>query len=388
MNLTLRQLDTLILDPANVNTHPEHNLRSIADSLAMFGQVEPLVVQKSTGKVIGGNGRVEVMRGKGETSAYVVELDIDDTKAAALGIALNRTAKTSVFDDDGLAKLLASLPDDLQIAAGFDEKELAELINSLDTGPVVEDEAPAPLPDPVSRRGDVWLMGGHRLLCGDSTDAGDHLLLLGDAQIDAVVTDPPYGVGVAYASFPDDEASVKNLVEAFMPLVLKWPVAVLTSGQPAMWFYPRPKWVMAWIHPAGMGGGPWGFVQCNPILCYGDDPYLKRGLGRRPDSLVMAADREGVEGHPTPKPLSVWCWLVERATPEKGMRVLDVFSGSGTTLIACETIGRTCYAIEIEPRYVDVAVRRWQTLTGNAATLEATGATWVDTAAQRGVAVG
>ena len=141
-----------------------------------------------------------------------------------------------------------------------------------------------------------------------------------------------------------------------------------------MWFYPRPTWVMAWVHPAGMGNGPWGFNQFHPILCYGPDPYLARGLGSRPDSLVLAVDREGVEGHPTPKPVKVWSWLVQRVTPDASALVYDPFLGSGTTLIAAEQLGRTCYGIEIEPRYVDVILQRYMNLTDESPVRESDGA--------------
>ena len=138
-----------------------------------------------------------------------------------------------------------------------------------------------------------------------------------------------------------------------------------------MWYYPKPTWVMAWIHPAGSGRGPWGFCLNNPILCYGGDPYLKCGHGSKPDAFVMAADREGVEGHPVPKPIKVWEWLVERVTPKIKALVLDPFVGSGTTIIACEKLNRRCYAMEIDPGYCDVAVKRWEDFTGNKAKREA-----------------
>src|SRR5436189_5932598 len=106
-------------DPANARRHDERNLAAIADSIRTFGQVEPLVVQKSTGKVIGGNGRLEVLRKQGATECDVVEVDVNDTQAAALGIALNRTAELAEWDDESLAAILKSLPDDALAATGF-----------------------------------------------------------------------------------------------------------------------------------------------------------------------------------------------------------------------------------------------------------------------------
>ena len=131
LTIVRKKISDLHADPANANRHPENNLRAIADSLHAFGQVEPLVVQKGTGKVIGGNGRLEVLRNSGAQEVDVVELDIDGTQATALAIALNRTAKTSEFDDETLASLLQSLPQECQIAAGFDQNELQEVLDRL-----------------------------------------------------------------------------------------------------------------------------------------------------------------------------------------------------------------------------------------------------------------
>ena len=149
-----------------------------------------------------------------------------------------------------------------------------------------------------------------------------------------------------------------------MPIIFEHLPAAFTPGVPAMWDYPKPVWVGAWVHPAPVGGCPWGFVGNNPILFYGADPYLKSGKGRRPDSIVMVSDRQGEANHPTPKPIKVWAWLVERLTPEAGMIVFEPFCGSGTTVIVCEQLGRKCRAVEISPAYVAVALERWAQATG------------------------
>jgi hypothetical protein len=108
--------------------------------------------------------------------------------------------------------------------------------------------------------------GGHRLLCGDATKADDHARVIGGGVIDAVITDPPYGVGIDYKSFNDSPEDARTLIAGFMPLVLRWPVVALTSGHRVLWSYPRPDWIMAWIHQAATSCGPWGFLCFNPIL--------------------------------------------------------------------------------------------------------------------------
>jgi DNA modification methylase len=207
----------------------------------------------------------------------------------------------------------------------------------------------------------------HRLLCGDAFLEADHQRVLDGQSVDLVLTDPPYGVGLDYDGMVDDEALVQRVIRETMPLLLRWPIVAITTGHRWLWRYPEPTWMLVWVHPAGAGLGPWGFTTVNPILVYGDDPYLKAGIGSRADSLVLAADREGQEGHPAPKPPQVWAWLLERCSPHAGQVVFDPFLGAGTSIVVAEQMARSCYGLEQSPAYCDVAVNRWQTLTGKKA---------------------
>jgi len=211
------------------------------------------------------------------------------------------------------------------------------------------------------KTGDLWQIGEHRLLCGDSTKAEDVERVMGGEKADCTVTDPPYGVGVNYESFDDTPENVKKLIKGFMPFILNNLPAAVVTGVMNLWDYPRPKWIGTWVHPAAMAPGPWGFNGNNPILYYGGDPYLKAGKGSRPDSVVMASDREGADGHPTPKPLKVWEWLIERMTPEKNQTVFEPFGGSGTGFVACQNLNRKCRGIEISPAYCAVILERMAT---------------------------
>ena len=182
-------LDSLQLDPSNARAHGDRNLEAIAASLRRFGQAEPLVVQAGTRRVIAGNGRLVAMRQLGWRECDVVFVAVDDVQATALGIALNRTAELAEWDEAVLARLLSELrAEDALEAVGFDEREIDALIAELgdaDSGLSVEDPGPEELPEkPVTVPGDLWLLGEHRLVCGDSRDPATLERLLGDERAD------------------------------------------------------------------------------------------------------------------------------------------------------------------------------------------------------------
>ena len=170
-------LASLHADPSNARTHPPENVQAIRASLARFGQVEPLVRQQSTGRLIAGHGRVQAMRELGIAEADVVDVAVDDLTATALGIALNRTAETAEWDLPALGKLLESLQADGSLdGVGFSDDELNELLDNLAGEAdldITQDEVPAPPSAATTRTGDVWLLGCHRLLCGDSASSAD-----------------------------------------------------------------------------------------------------------------------------------------------------------------------------------------------------------------------
>ena len=203
-HLTIRRvpLASLVPDPSNPRAHEERGLDAIRASLQRFGQVDPLVVQKSTRRLIGGHGRLQAMKALGWTDCDVVEVDLDDLQATALNIALNRTSDMSSFDLPILGKLLVSLKAaDAFEGLGFSEKELGTLLDELvsageNLDGIIEDGAPG-LPDAATtRRGDVWSLGQHRLMCGDSGSREDVDALLAGAPIHLVNTDPVYNVKV------------------------------------------------------------------------------------------------------------------------------------------------------------------------------------------------
>lgn len=197
---------------------------------------------------------------------------------------------------------------------------------------------------------------------------GDCTLYQGDCldvmptldKVDAVVTDPPYGLDIAYESFEDTETAVSELAGKWLPICREIAdIVAFTPGKRNEWLYPRPSWVLAWCSKSGQGGTSWGFPCHWPILVYGDDPYLKNGMGRQPDAFFpRKLETDKNTGHPCPKPENVTRWLVKRVTPFAGTLVLDPFMGSGTTGVACAKLGRKFIGIELEPKYFDIACKR------------------------------
>jgi len=196
---------------------------------------------------------------------------------------------------------------------------------------------------------------------------GKAMLLLGDcvdvlpaiAFADAVVSDPPYGIGLDYQTdgFNDTTEELAALVAAFLPLCLHIaPVVSLTPGNVNHYLYPKPTWTLCWFNRAGAGSGPWGFSCWQPILCYGPDPYLRTGKGRRPDFIEWSETSEK-NGHPCPKPIKFQKQWIERVAFDANV-ILDPFMGSGTTGVAAVEMGKRFIGIEREERYFEIACRR------------------------------
>ena len=171
---------------------------------------------------------------------------------------------------------------------------------------------------------------------------------------DVAITDPQYGVGEAYESGVDDLSSVGLALHALTYLRGTAKRVALTPGIKHLFEYPKPDWCGCFFYPAGAGLNPWGFTCWQPILFYGKDPYA--GQGSRPDSTASTESAEK-NGHPCPKPIGQWKWLINRATLPDEL-ILDPFCGSGTTLKAAKDLGRRAIGIEIEEKYCEIAAKR------------------------------
>ena len=369
--IRLRDLTPWERNPRSISVEAGRRLR---ESFKEFGQVETIAIGP-TGEVYNGHQRLKELihefGGDFEVDARVSSRVLTEKEREKLTIYLHKGAAGD-WDYEMLAGQfdLGELHDwgfgdtDLELLGDFIGKDESDSGSSIDIdadndGPEI-DRAEELRESWGVERGQLWRLGDHRLLCGDCTNQEDLARVLMNDTVDACVTDPPYGIGLGYDGYEDSRENLRALINAFLPPLRKLgcPIA-LTGGTSNMWLYPEPTWVMTWVHPAASGRGPWGFNGNNPILVYGKDPYLKERLGARLDSLVLDAGREGVEGHPVPKPLKVWLWLVERVTTRKGTVVVDSFSGAGTTIMACEHLGRRCRAIEQSPGYVALTLQRY-----------------------------
>jgi DNA modification methylase len=397
--------DALHQDPANARAHGPENMDAIQASLARFGQAEPLVVHAGTGRVIGGNGRLAAMRKLGWEHADVVELDLDSVDATALGIALNRTGELAEWDDEALSKLLASLRDQGALdGVGFSDAELDELLAQFDDGVNdIEDVAPEDPPEnPVTRLGDIWQLGDHRLLCGDSTKPEDVARLMNGERAQLLATDPPYLVDYTAGNHPPSASNRPETANrdwdaykdpqtgiAFFDGYLKACLPhVVPDAAIYQWHATRRQALVeqAWelndllVHQTII------WVKARAVLTrsmymWQHEPcffgWVKGSMppkGRRPPhnaTTVWHIDQAGEErpDHATPKPLEICLRPLEYHT-RVGEIALEPFSGSGTQIIAAEKLRRRCYALELAPGFVDVALKRWMKATGKQALLD------------------
>ena len=390
-------LARLIPHARNARTHSEAQVAQIAGSIAEFGFVNPVLVG-ADGVIVAGHGRVMAARKLGLTEAPVIVLaHLTPTQRRALMIADNQIASQAGWNDEMLAAELAALKDedfDLDLL-GFDDADLDRLLAGVIEEGEDPDEAPEPPTDPISRPGDIWICGEHRVLCGDATVLSDVEALLGGELADMTFCDPPYNVN--YANSAKDKMRGKNrailndaLGESFGAFLYDASVNILTVTKGAVYICMSSSELDTLQKAFREAGGKWStFViwakntftlgradyqrQYEPILYgwkEGADHYW---CGARDQGDVWLIDKPHKNDlHPTMKPVA----LVERAIRNSSKSrdiVLDPFGGSGTTMIAAEHAGRRARLIELDPKYVDVIVQRWQDLTSGSATHATTG---------------
>ncbi len=405
---------------ANARTHTDEQIAQIAASIEEFGFTNPILAG-SDGVIIAGHGRLLAAQRLGLDKVPVITLDhLSEAQRRALVIADNKIAENAGWDEELLRTELAALQEldfDLDLV-GFSDDEMEELLSDLADDESEDDLAPAPVPEPpeepVTQPGDLWLLGDHRLLCGSSTNIKDVERLM-DGQTAALFsTDPPYLVDYTGAGRPNDtgkdwsdlyrEVDIKD-AEGFLRAVFSNAIAV--TRKDAAWYcwhaHKRAAMIedvwtdlgvlnhqqIVWVKPAAIPTHsyyPWRHEPCLMGWQQGHKPPHLGGNDHNVTS-VWELDWEGAARpvgaeHPTQKPLEVFAIPMRRHT-KKGDICFEPFSGSGSQIVAGEALGRKVFAMELQPAFVDVAIRRWQEASGGTATLEGDGRSFDEIADER-----
>lgn len=400
----------------NARTHSAEQVAQIAASIVEFGFTNPVLVDSHDG-IIAGHGRLMAASELGLKTVPVVVLDhLSERQRKAYILADNQLALNAGWDTDLLRAELQDLAEqdfDLSLI-GFSDDELADLLPDVEELPPEDadaDAVPEAPAEPITKPGDVWLLGKHRVMCGDSTSLTEVERLMAGGKADLLLTDPPYNVAVVggnHSLSPEERKKQGGLViendsmsdEDFRQFLRDVYTAADLVMHPGAVFYIWHADSEGYNFRGAARDVGWQVRQCliwnkNSLVMGRQDyhwkhePCLygwKEGAGHywgsdRSQTTVLDFNRPSRNGeHPTMKPVELFQYQVENSSKRKSV-VLDLFGGSGTTAIACEKTGRHARLMELDPRYCDVIVKRWQAFTGKRATLEATGELFPEDAA-------
>ena len=389
MNIEKKNVKDLL--PADYNPRkdlkpgdPEYE--KLKRSIEQFGYVEPVIWNEKTGRVVGGHQRLKVLTDMGITEVDVVVIDMDTEKEKALNIALNKIS--GEWDTEKLALVIADLQGtDFDVSlTGFDPEELEDLFRDDVKGGVKEDDfdVEAELKKPTfSKAGDLWMLGEHRLFCGDSTKPETFDLLMNGKKANLVVTDPPYNVDYkGSAGKIKNDSMAEDQFEQFLLAAYQQMEAAMADDASIYVFHSdshglafRKAFEEAGFYLSGcciwkkqslvLGRSPYQW-QHEPVL-FG---WKKKGKHQwytgRKESTIWEFDKpKKNKDHPTMKPIALVSYPIMNSTMT-GCLVLDPFGGSGSTLIACEQTGRVCYTVELDEKFCDVIVRRYIEQVGSA----------------------
>lgn len=399
LSIELVPIDELLPDPANPRRISDRELEALTRSLREYGFVQPILARRETKTVIGGHQRLLAARRLGLKEVPVIWLDISQERARALNVALNKIS--GEFDKELLARLLADLqtvPDLDLTLTGFDEGEIGKLLKSLEARDKrdrpeafdLEAALDASRAAPRAQRGELWALGDHRLLVGDATNESDVRRLLEGSKAAMSFTDPPYNVALGDHGGQARGARKRRIQNDALPeeewegFVRGWSSNLLSNVDGALYICMSTKeWPLV-SRVLEEEGAHWS----DTIIWAKDRFVLGRADYQRQYEPIWFGWREGSEhywcgdrnqgdvwqiprpteseAHPTMKPLP----LIERAVENSsrpGDTVVDLFLGSGSTLIACERTGRICYGTELDEHYASVVIARWEAFTGQSA---------------------
>jgi 16S rRNA G966 N2-methylase RsmD len=373
-------------DHKNARRRTDRSASLIAESLKRFGAARSIVIDED-GRILAGNGTVEGAKKAGIDKLRIIEAEGDEliavrraglTEDEKVGLALadNRSSDLSEWDNE----MLRQLSEEHDLTPWFEDGELLAEVLEPEEGLTDADDVPEVPEEPITKPGDLWILGDHRLLCGDSTDVLAVERLMDGKKADMVFTDPPYGVSVVkdgkvgadfgvakkgrYAEVIGDDTTQTAHDAIAICQSFKVPVQVYWGGN---YYADRLPPTSCWLiwDKRGDSGIVNTFADCE--LAWTN----MTGPARIHKQLWNGMIREGEKDkrvHPTQKPVALAEWAVGQYL--KGSTVLDLFLGSGSTLIACEKLRKACYGMEMSPAYCDVIVKRWEDFTGNKAMIE------------------
>lgn len=395
MNIQIIDINKLI--PATYN--PRKDLKpddaeyiKIKNSIVKFGFVSPLVINKDM-TVIGGHQRLKVLKDLGITEVECIVVDLDKTNEKALNIALNKIQGD--WDEDKLEALLQELKSeefDMNLT-GFDFDEVDEILNDIngtkeDNFDV--DSAYEEIEEAITKPGDIWILGNHRLMCGDSTHKDDIMRLMNNQDADMLLTDPPYNVD--YVGKTAEALKIKNdnmddnQFYEFLKKVFENMYIVTKEGASIYVFHADTEGInfrkafkdagfklaecLIWKKDCFVMGRQDYQWQHEPVLYGWKEGKAHYFINDRTQSTILEFDRPKQSTlHPTMKPIDLIAKLIKNSSKENDI-ILDLFGGSGSTTIAAEQLNRKCYTMELDPKYCDVIVKRWETMTNREAILE------------------
>lgn len=394
MNIQKIKIDKLI--PATYN--PRKNLKpsdaeyvKIKNSIEKFGFVSPLVINKDM-TVIGGHQRLKVLKEMGIVEVECIIVDLDKTNEKALNIALNKIQGD--WDEEKLEALLQELKlEDFDTnLTGFDFDEVDEILKDVNGSKEDDfdvDSAYEEIEEPITKPGDVWILGKHRLMCGDSAQKEDVMRLMNNQDADMLLTDPPYNVD--YVGKTSEALKIKNdnmsdnQFYEFLKKVFENMYSVTKEGASIYVFHADTEGLnfrkafkdagyklaecLIWKKDCFVMGRQDYQWQHEPILYGWKEGAAHHFINDRTQSTILEFDRPRQSSlHPTMKPIDLVARLLKNSSKEND-KILDLFGGSGSTIIAAEQLNRNCYTMELDPKYCDVIVKRWESLTNKEAIL-------------------
>ena len=399
LTIAYKKIKELIPYCNNSRTHSDEQVLQIASSIKEFGFTNPVLID-GQGGIIAGHGRImAAQKLKMDEVPTITLSDLSEAQKKAYIIADNKLALNSGWDDELLKIELEQLKEldfDLGLI-GFSDDELALLMGGETTeGLVDEDQVPELVDDPVTVLGDVWLLGNHRLMCGDSTSIDAVERLMDGQKADMIFTDPPYGVsytgglqnsakglsGNSREMIKNDDVDLYEEAVKIASIFCNGAVFMFYADTVPFGLYRGIEQVggevvalIIWKKKGGYGALGASYKQNHePCVIWKKKKDKLNFIGQTTENRIWEEDRDGVNKlHPTQKPVSI----PKRAIGNhKADIVLDMFGGSGSSLIACEALDRKSRIMELDPKYCDVIIKRWQDFTGKQATLESNGKTY------------